>query len=303
MPFFSVVIPTFNRIALLSRTLESVWGQRLSDYEVIVVDDGSTDGTSKYLDRFRGRLTIIHQSNVGPGPARNAAAKNARGQYLAFLDSDDVWFPWSLELYWEIIRTESLPSFIAGKPYCFRDENDLDKVDEAEISVRRFADYLASGDEWRWWGASSFVVHRKSFMKVGGFSSEWVNGEDADLALKLGVEPGFVQIADPATFGYREHEGSAISDLERTLAGAWLNVHTEKTRGYPGGMARARERRRILTRHVRPVTVDCLKKGLWKDAWSLYRATFSWHVELSRAKYLTGFPLLALISKFRAISP
>src|SRR5437867_2977202 len=116
MPFFSVIIPTFNRIQLLSRTLESVCRQQFSDYEVIVVDDGSTDGTREFLEQFTSRLKVIHQSNIGPGPARNAAAKCAEGEYLACLDSDDVWFPWSLEVYRQVIHNENAPSFIAGKP-------------------------------------------------------------------------------------------------------------------------------------------------------------------------------------------
>ena len=68
---FSIVIPTYNRVGLLARTLESVWGQRFKDYEVIVVDDGSSDGTQAYLQNIGNKVRYIRQANRGPGAARN----------------------------------------------------------------------------------------------------------------------------------------------------------------------------------------------------------------------------------------
>ena len=135
-----------------------------------------------------------------------------------------------------------------------------------------------------------------SDLSSGGFTGEWVNGEDADLALRLGVASGFVQISSPETFAYREHDDSAMKDLTRTLAGVKFMIHTENAGSYPGGKARALNRWRILTRHIRPVTLDCLKQGLFQDAWALYRATFGWNAALGYWKYLIGFPVLALRS-------
>jgi glycosyltransferase involved in cell wall biosynthesis len=297
---FSVIIPTYNRLQFLSQTLASVWQQTYTDYELIVVDDGSNDDTAEYLQSVGNRLKVFCQSNKGPGAARNLGASQARGEYIAFLDSDDLWFPWTLEVYREIIRSENCPSFIAGKPYRFWNENELEKVVQGALRTEWFPDYLASGEEWRWWGVSSFVLRREAFMVVGGFTNERVNGEDADLALRLGMALGFVQVTNPATFAYREHEASAVKDLQRTLAGAWLKVRSEWSSGYPGGATRATERRRILTRHTRPVTLSCLQQGLRREAWALYKATFAWNTALGRVRYLAGFPLLAVMSRLRA---
>jgi hypothetical protein len=165
--------------------------------------------------------------------------------------------------------------------------------------VEQFIDYLASGDKWRWWGASSFVIRRDAFAAVGGFTDTWVNGEDADLALRLGEAPGFVQITAPATFGYREHPASAAQDLGRTLAGALWKVRAEQAGHYPGGEARSAERQRILTRHTRPITLWCLRQGLQREAWRLYASTFAWNVSLGRFKYLAAFPFLAVTAEFR----
>jgi GT2 family glycosyltransferase len=173
------------------------------------------------------------------------------------------------------------------------------KVVASATRAERFSNYLTSGDQWRWWGVSSFVIRRDAFAAVGGFTEEWVNGEDADLALRLGEAPGFVQITAPETFAYREHADSAIKDVKRTLAGAWSKVRAEQKGRYPGGPARAAERRRILTRHIRPVTLSCLREGFRREAWALYVSTFVWNASVGRLKYLAAFPFFAVAEEFR----
>src|SRR5438067_8667389 len=152
MSLFSVIVPTFNRADFLVDTLESVFRQRFADFEIIVVDDGSTDGTIEYLRSLAGRVRVCQQANRGAGPARNLGARHAQGKYLAFLDSDDLWFPWTLEIYRDAIREHHEPSFIAGKPHLFSDRLELDKAALVATRAEPFIDYLASGDEWRWWG-------------------------------------------------------------------------------------------------------------------------------------------------------
>jgi GT2 family glycosyltransferase len=292
---FSVVIPTANRLSLLKETLASVWKQTFSDYEIIVVDDGSSDGTPEYLKTLERSASVFAQPNRGPGAARNLGASHANGEYLAFLDSDDLWFPWSLKTYSQAIERRNRPAFLAGKPFRFSAVEELNCASNSALELKPFPDYLASSDEWRWWGVSSFVVRRDAFAAVGGFTNAWINGEDADLALRLGVSPGFVQVTAPYTFGYREHAGSATENLQRTVEGVRHQLHAEIAGQYPGGEVRAQERRTILSRHMRPATLECLKHGLRHDAWQFYRSTFRWHVQLGRWKYLAGFPIKALL--------
>jgi len=135
------------------------------------------------------------------------------------------------------------------------------------------------------------------FRSVGGFAEEPINGEDSDLALKLGEARGFAQITNPPTFGYREHDANVTANLGKCIAGGWHQVRSEDSGRYPGGAGRARERQRILTRYLRPLTLECLQQGLRSEAWKLYRALFTWHVALGRWKYLAGFPLKAALSK------
>lgn len=97
MPRISVIIPTYNCGKFIGQTLESVFAQTYRDYEVIVVDDGSTDKTCDVIDYWAKRIIYFEQSNRGPSAARNLAVLHATGEFLAYLDADDQWFPYKLE--------------------------------------------------------------------------------------------------------------------------------------------------------------------------------------------------------------
>ena len=93
-PRFSIVVPTYNRSASVLDTLQSCFDQSLNDFEVIIVDDGSSDDTREVLASIKDeRLVVVHQKNAGPAAARNHGMRVARGHYIAFLDSDDRWYP------------------------------------------------------------------------------------------------------------------------------------------------------------------------------------------------------------------
>src|SRR5690349_9691286 len=94
----SVVIPSFNYGRFLRETVESVLAQTYSPVEIIVVDDGSTDDTKERLARFEGRIRYIHKANAGLSAARNTGIKHARGDWIAFLDADDLWHRQKLEV-------------------------------------------------------------------------------------------------------------------------------------------------------------------------------------------------------------
>ena len=100
----SVVIPTWNRAYSIGQAIESVLGQTYREVEIIVVDDGSTDNTRDVVSAYGDRVVYIHQGNAGCPAARNTGLRVARGEFIALLDSDDVWYPWKLELQIAFLR-------------------------------------------------------------------------------------------------------------------------------------------------------------------------------------------------------
>jgi len=101
----SVIIPTYNHCRFLVSAIDSALSQTLKPSEVIVVDDGSTDETSNLLNAYEGKIRVVRQKNQGVAAARNRGAEIATGEYLAFLDADDLWLPRKLEM--QLNRFES----------------------------------------------------------------------------------------------------------------------------------------------------------------------------------------------------
>jgi hypothetical protein len=291
MPVISVIIPTHNRSHLLARALASLPQGPDGLLEVIVVDDGSTDDTGSIVRNSGRKMTFLRQAQAGPGAARNLGLEAASGEYVAFLDSDDVWLPWTPSIYQQVLRQYPAASFIAGSPFWFADEREIAAAPVGELDACFFPDYFASAAHPIWLGASCLLVRRDCRPR---FEPSHMNAEDLDFALHFGAEPGFVWIRQPCTFGYRRHGSSAVGNFARTLKGINHLVDEERRGHYPGGSARRRERLALITRAVRPPVVEGLKCGQHGQAWRLYRQTFGWHLVLRRWKFLLACPALLL---------
>ena len=313
MPFFSVVIPVFNRADLVGATLDSVVAQTYGDWELIVVDDGSTDDTLKILELYReklgARMQVLRQNHAGPGAARNRAISVATGRYIAFLDSDDLWFPPTLHFYAHILKQHDFPAFLTGKPLVFDSQENWKNAQKCTIDaiiagaqIETFADYLSAQLPTDWFSVSSFVVRRDA---LGGkaFCARPINGEDIDFSLQLGVEPGFVNVKQPATFGYRKHAGSITRNYGRTVAGMEFLIESERAGRYPGGKLRRRERLTLLSRHLRPALLQFLVQGHRRRAWRSFARTLGWHLALGRFRFLVGFVARSLQLKRRPGKP
>jgi glycosyltransferase involved in cell wall biosynthesis len=266
-----------------------VWRQTFRDYEVVVVDDGSTDETATYLSSLADRVKVITQPNLGPGLARNNGAENARGEYLAFLDSDDLWFPWTLETVNDAINEHGRPALVAASLVSFRDAAELDQVNHSKTKTDFYPDYLSSSDSDCFVGAGMTFVRRDRFIDARGFTAREMNLEDHDLILRLGTAEGFAQIVEPPTLGWRRHSTTLSDRRRRSFQGCRYLIENEQCGVYPGGKGRARARHKIITRHIRPWAVTFARAGEWRLAWSLYRSTFRWNFSLQRWRFLMGF--------------
>ena len=287
--FFSVIIPTYNRVDLLRRALESVWAQDFHDYEIVVVDDGSHDETMAYLESLGGKVRAFRQENAGPGAARNLAASHAQGDYLAFLDSDDVWFSTTLGHYAKAIRDFGRPAVVAGtgiaegqgtRPVCSPEFVAYPSLLDACVG---FMPPVG--------GTPSVTVRRDVFEKVGGFCARKINAEDVDLWLRLGGEKGFVRITSPPVFQQSYLEISASRDMRAQVAGVDLVMDQERAQNYPGGRFFRERRLKIITAMARSVSFDCLLVGDFANGLGLYRRSFSLQLAQRRVRYLLGYPV------------
>jgi glycosyltransferase involved in cell wall biosynthesis len=288
----SVIIPTYNRARLLGEALESVFGQEEPAFEILVVDDGSTDETVELLRSHGDRVRMLRQENRGPAAARNLGIEHARGDYVAFLDSDDVWFPWTLAVYRSVIERHHLPSLIEAAHVEFDTADGVPALARSEVREEASRDYLSSTRGGLW--PSGTVIRTDALRSVGGFIGHSFNAEDCDLWMRLGVQPGFVHVLAPPVFAYRRHPDSAVGSFQNSCKGILAMIEREHQGGYPGGEERKADRLRILTTHTRPLSVACARRGLSREAWEIYVRTFRWNLKLGRSRYLVALPCLAL---------
>ena len=121
MPEISVIIPTYNYANYVRDAVESVLNQSYKEFEIIVVDDGSTDGTKKVLEPLKNRIRYIYQENRGLPSAYNTGIKASKGEYIAFLDSDDLWLPEKLKLQKKYFDDNPAVGMVICNGYLFND--------------------------------------------------------------------------------------------------------------------------------------------------------------------------------------
>jgi glycosyltransferase involved in cell wall biosynthesis len=206
-PFFSVIIPAYNRERYIGKAIESVLAQTCRDFELIVVDDGSTDNTAKEVKRYGDRVCYIYQKNRGPSAARNTGIKAARGKYIAFLDSDDRFFPDKLRRNKKYLKRHPKCKFLYSwytevdgdgnklgvkKPRHCRSRKEIQK----QLYRRNFTIRT-----------SSVVVKRTCFKRVGLFDENYLKSQDWDMWLRLVAKyRGYCQKAPLVE--YRRHDDS-----------------------------------------------------------------------------------------------
>jgi glycosyltransferase involved in cell wall biosynthesis len=187
MAHFAVVVPTFNRAATLARAVESVLAQSCDDFELVVVDDGSTDGTRNVLEQFGDRVRVVTQQNAGVSAARNTGVSATASPWLVFLDSDDELVPEALSRYLEVADEAQL--VVAGTLRVSPDGSKREAVvpDSALILRKRFTPLLAG----------AFAIRRDVFNRVGGYDDALAYAENTELAWRLRAEltePGLIEV-------------------------------------------------------------------------------------------------------------
>jgi glycosyltransferase involved in cell wall biosynthesis len=293
MPLLTIITPVYNRAEYLAAMLETVAVQAFTDYELIVVDDGSTDETPAVLaregnsERWQGRLRVFRQDNAGPGAARNLALEHARGEYCTFLDSDDLLFPWSLSLMAEVIASEGRPPIVIGQSVPMRTNDDFVAAKRVPTELDRWPDLYSLG----YVGATGSLIARTQAIKaVGGFLQDRIVGEDADLMIRLGTLKNIVRIKAPGSYSYRIHPVRMSRQASNWSAGALALIKRFEAGVFPGGETRRRELRKIISYNAAFGTFACVKHGDFVEGATLYLRTFFWQLRSGEYSYLMKMP-------------
>lgn len=205
-PTVSVVIPVYNGAKYVGEALESVFAQTLRPSEVIVVDDGSTDGTGEVVRGFE-TVTYVYQANAGASAARNLGVDRASGEYIAFLDHDDVWSPFKLERQVALLRDDPRVGFAL----CWIEHEFADGV-----PPQWFRNRDGSPTE-PGYVTSTWLVRRATFDAVGPFDSAYRIGQDTDWlvrAVDLGIRYAIVG-GDPLVTK-RTHGSNLMSGVQES---------------------------------------------------------------------------------------
>ena len=187
-PSCSVVIPVRDRRRDVQQAVASVLSQTFSDFEVVVVDDGSTDGSGEAaLESGDPRLRLVRLPGSGVSVARNAGVAQAKAPWVAFLDSDDVWLPRFLERTLELARAHPNTGLIFSNCLSVRDRRPwLDLPYAGPTLVEDYLEFLIR-NEGRGLQTSTTVVHRDTLRAVGGFPPGVARSEDTDTWLRLAL--------------------------------------------------------------------------------------------------------------------
>ena len=208
----TIIIPTYNRANLLSRAIKSVLNQTFKDFELIVVDDGSTDNTAEVIKKFQEqdkRIRYIqHDKNKGTAATRNIGIKAAKGEYIAFLDSDDEWFPEKLE------KQVSLFEHSLRKNLGFVSCNYLEFYSESGREVlyrvpRHKSSLKVLLESNTLCNSSNVMIKKEVFDNVGHFDEKIKIGEDWDMWIRIAQKYNFDFVEEPL-FKYYIHQNNIM---------------------------------------------------------------------------------------------
>lgn len=199
VPKVSVVIPTFNRCELVQLAIDSVLSQTFQDLEIIVVDDGSTDGTDQALQKYGSQIKYVFQDNAGESVAREQGVALSSGEYIAFLDSDDIWLPEKLARQIDVLITHPRVGFV----YCWAYMIDSrgSHLPRPPLGYGLNPSVMTLGqlleNNYIVAPGSSLVIRREVYDAAHGYDQMIQFAEDWDLCLRLAVRHEFACVAIP----------------------------------------------------------------------------------------------------------
>lgn len=205
LPFVSIIIPTYNRSNVIMRAIDSVFAQSFKNFELIIVDDGSTDNSFNLLEPLilTNKIKYFKTENLGVSYARNFGVKNGVAKYIAFLDSDDEWFPYKLQTQVGFLKENPQLRIVFGDEIWIRNGK---RVNQKNKHKKSGGDIFLSCLQQCFIAPSSVMMEKNLFLEMGGFDETFPVCEDYDLWLKISslCEVGY--ITNPLITKHGGHE-------------------------------------------------------------------------------------------------
>lgn len=298
-PVLSIITPLYNRVWCIAECIASA-GLAGHPVEMIIVDDGSTDGSvEKARDTVRAlgleaQVHIVEQANAGPSAARNRAAQMARGAWLVFLDSDDLWFPWTVPTLTRVLPGLAPEVTLAFLPaQSFGDPSDLQGLaPEPPVTevCPSFAATVTHHPVSRY-GACNAAVRRTSFLASGGFAPELRCAEDSDLFLRNTGQTALIR--RPVLVGLRRSgHDSLTGNIPEVIKGYDWKRSKQRAGAYRGTAA---DLRSYLAGSCAYAIRAAFAAGYVGSAYRLYFANLALLFDQRTRKYLLRLPLTPLL--------
>ena len=283
MPDVSVVVPAYNAARFLPEAIDSVLAQSIADVEVIVVDDGSTDGTESVVGRYGAPVRYVRQSNRGVSVARNRGIEESRGRYVAFLDADDTWYPSKLEK--QLAALERQADYRA----CCT-AYDVVAEDRSPLACQRGLGRTARLDDFVLLGTVAFVstivCERSLLRELDGFDPALSQCADWDMWIRVATRTDILNVDEPLAC-YRQH-GTNMSRNARLLEEDSVRV-LQKTFALPSLPDGLRRRKReAYGRAYRVVAGTYFHAGRYRDG--VRCLAYALAHDCSQAGYAMKFP-------------
>lgn len=238
----SIVIPAYNSEKYIAEAIESAMSQVAIEFEIIVINDGSTDTTMNVVSNYKQHIRIINQDNSGPAAARNNGVSNAKGQYIAFLDSDDLWLPEKLMVQFRKIN-DGYPIVYSNR-FNIGEIRDLPKIQSEiiEFPEGKIWNKLLNGNMIT---TSSVIIKKDIFEEFNGFREELPYCEDWDLWLRCAEKYDIGFNKEPLV-KYRIHDGGVSKNFVKMHKKRKMVIKRTFNREY-GGRLTKKEKNTILS--------------------------------------------------------